>query len=105
MNVQEGNKLIAEFMGYQINYGFKKDGILFAGQHINVKKLLYHKSWNWLMPVIGKISNQCEEPEELDDLKYALLTNNIEEAYIFVTSYIESYNSLDINKVLNNETD
>lgn len=25
----------------------------------------YHSSWNWLMPVIGKISNQCEEPEEL----------------------------------------
>jgi hypothetical protein len=55
------------------------------------------------MPVIGKISNQCEEPEELDNLKYALLTDNIEEAYIFVTSYIESYNNFlekDINKIL-----
>lgn len=34
------------------------------------------------------ISNVCEEPEELDGLKYALLTNNIEEAWKFVVNYL-----------------
>lgn len=40
------------------------------------------------MPCIGKISDVCEEPEELDGLKYALLTNNIEEAWKFVVNYL-----------------
>ena len=89
----KGNKLIAEFMG--ILYGLKLNSLDLPtseskcrihrydsidddteGLHINHTK--FHSSWDWLMPVIGKISSQCEEPEELDNLKYALLTNNIE---------------------------
>lgn len=55
--ITEGNKLIAEFMGYQINIGYNKQGVLFAGQHINANKLLYHSSWDWLMPVVEKIES------------------------------------------------
>jgi hypothetical protein len=91
--IDEGNRLIAEYMGYKIWYG--------NGTQINVETspqrcqpirewAEYYTDWNWLMPCIGKISNQCEEPDELDNLKYALLTNNIEEAYKFVVNYIEN---------------
>lgn len=54
-----------------------------------VEVLSYHNSWDMLMPVIGRISDECEEPDELDNLKYALLTNNIQEAYRFVVDYIK----------------
>ena len=109
----EGNKLIAEFMGwtetdndlvFNSNINGTTSNSVFSGwvkkeqkytQGVPLfvvknnrtqidymrKNLKYHSSWDWLMPCIGKISNVCEEPEELDGLKYALLTNNIEEAW------------------------
>lgn len=76
----EGNKIIAEFMGGNINnIDFYRD---FSGCE-------YYSSWNWLMPVIGKISNQCEEPDELDWVRNALLCNDINTAYEFVVDYIK----------------
>jgi hypothetical protein len=41
------------------------------------------------MPVIGRISSNCEEPEKLDDLKYALLCDDIETAWKFVVDYLD----------------
>jgi len=98
----EGNKLIAEFMGWKNilskeecesnDFGFHVAQPLGPNMYgtwpVVQEDLKYHSSWDWLIPCIGKISNQCEEPEELDDLKYALLTNNIEEAWKFVVSYL-----------------
>ena len=42
----EGNKLIAEFMGKEIRDHLYNDAV----------KWKYHLSWDWLMPVIEKIS-------------------------------------------------
>jgi hypothetical protein len=59
-DVQEGNKLIAEFMGYKRNDGYSGD---FARlKHWNIEpfgwhddeQLKYHSSWDWLMPVVKK---------------------------------------------------
>ena len=60
------NKLIAEFMGHKTDWGFKKDSILYMPQGegnstnnsvvIPYKKLRYHTSWDWLMPVLKKIN-------------------------------------------------
>jgi len=66
--------------GYFINQSIRES------HHLN--DMQFDSSWGWLMPCIGKISNVCEEPEELDGLKYALLTNNIEEAWKFVVNYL-----------------
>ena len=49
----EGNKLIAEFMGYHY-----KDGFIYADnpESAKLKKdCKYHTSWDWLMPVVEKI--------------------------------------------------
>lgn len=91
--ILEGNKLIAEFIQLRGEYDEDKD-LIYLESDIDGKgvysfsELKYHTSWDWLMPCIGKISNVCEEPEELDELKYALLTNNIEEAWKFVVNYL-----------------
>lgn len=94
--VIEGNKLIAEFMEYRFKnqskywciYPLDDNSFLRNLGWVEFNNLKFHLSWDWLMPCIGKISNVCEEPEELDGLKYALLTNNIEEAWKFVVNYL-----------------
>lgn len=60
----EGNKLIAEFMGLFPNpydngrtYGTNPvtiDGTVYADAWLFVE---YHSSWDWLMPVVEKIEN------------------------------------------------
>jgi len=68
--ILEGNKLIAEFMGYK--YINPKDSCDKWGWYLNeddsiselyLKELKYHSSWSWLMSVVEKISN---DPNVLD---------------------------------------
>ena len=100
MNVKEiidGNIVIADFMGFtkQTNpderwlgmYEHVRLGNVYYG-FTKPEHLRFYGSWDWLMPVIGKISESCEEPEELDNLKYALLCNDIETAWKFVVDYL-----------------
>ncbi len=60
MEIKEGNKLIAEFMGYHRRPDLD-DEILGEAYYIDSKlnfytsKCKYHSSWDWLMPVIEKI--------------------------------------------------
>jgi hypothetical protein len=69
MNTQENNKLIAEFMGYE-NVGTLNnpmydyyDNYFQDGSYVP-HELCYHKSWDWLMPVVEKI--ECT-PIDNDD--------------------------------------
>ena len=52
----ETNKLLAEFEGYKIDWGYKKNSVLMLGTVVSVKKLQYHCTWNWLIPVVEKIN-------------------------------------------------
>lgn len=54
------NKLIAEFMGYDIST-IASNGIEvveFENNDVKVENLRYHTSWDWLMPVLKKIKLQ-----------------------------------------------
>jgi hypothetical protein len=51
----EYNKRCAEFIGHKIDFGFKKDGVLFYGEHVSLSKLKFHSDWNWIMEVVEKI--------------------------------------------------
>lgn len=61
MTQQEGNKLIAEFMGWKCEYSKQTNGetyfIIERGEKLEypIEHLQYHSSWDWLMPVVEKI--------------------------------------------------
>ena len=65
MKTIEDNKLIAEFMGFEINSGFnyklvKVKNFLAVGEDGRYSKeedLKFNSSWDWLMPVVEKIKN------------------------------------------------
>ena len=82
----DANKLIAEFMGIKLT----ENGL--AWDYINNPIPSYHTSWDWLIPVVQKVSSLCDEPCELDNMKHALLTGDIESVYDDVVEFIKEYN-------------
>jgi hypothetical protein len=69
MNIQENNKLLAEFMELKpilIStdfYGIQKDHVHITGKNTDFvmfefsKSAKYHSDWNWLMQVVDKIES------------------------------------------------
>ena len=51
--IQESNRLIAEFMGLDVLYDKLVKHISVPGNMVTVMK--YHESWDWIMPVVEKI--------------------------------------------------
>ena len=101
MERTNNNKLIAEFMGLPLvpcSIG-TENGIVYEGyQHpkggmpFTADGLQYKYSWDWLMPVVQKVSSLCDEPCELDNMKHALLTVDIESVYDDVVEFIKEHN-------------
>jgi len=98
----EKKKLLVEFMGlkptkFGNNYSWSDAPYYYCNSmdyEYVMKGIIdyskYNTDWNWLMPVVGHISKQCEEPEELDGLKYTLLCDDIDTAFEFVADYLEN---------------
>lgn len=61
--VIEGNKLIAEFMGFET---IIHDGKLCRKRHWTNESTEYHSSWDWLMPVVEKIENSLKLKYEVE---------------------------------------
>ena len=80
------NKLIAEFMGLNIDRGVQSDYM----EH----ELKYHKSWDWLMPVIKEINEQISP--NVRGL-WRTITNpyefSIEDVYKQVVEFIKEYSN------------
>ena len=66
--MEKNNKLIAEFMGAEWHKDFFKDVCIISPSNISYK---FHTSWDWLMPVVMKISRKIDKP--LDEV-VSLLT-------------------------------
>lgn len=54
MSIEEGNKLIAEFMEFEYNRSVPGHGGVELMQ-LTINDCRYHSSWDWLMPVVEKI--------------------------------------------------
>ena len=92
MNITENNKLIAEFMGgitseknNRIVQGYQNIWLPVHGvcrwdtvEEGRGKILKYHLSWDWLMPVIDKITSNDSYQ------KYVAQTNILNEGGIFI---------------------
>lgn len=83
--ITEGNKLIVEFMGYKPTNGFEGDDRYtinrwFDPRHrfLSPKRMMYHISWEWLMPVVEKI-NQIQDDFSFKTHGYNSFTVVIEE--------------------------
>ena len=81
------NKLIAEFMKLECEEErFPKEGNLYwiGDDWVNTWHMKYHSSWDWLMPVIIKISSLTEDGIKIEDYE------TIQSAYHFVVEFIKA---------------
>ena len=82
--VIEGNRVIAEFLGktYKEEDGYGEKGYLYPvngnfGRRLMQGQMLYHSSWDWLMPVVEKISRIEVERRFDEDLdKWVIWTHH-----------------------------
>lgn len=99
--IMKENKIIAEFMGYETYEGVDKvcinltenNGFSSDWGHVPMK---YHSSWDWLMPVLGKIEDlNYELPEDsnlIGDITHGLVSIDIEMTFEAVVQFIKYYN-------------
>ena len=96
METTENNKLIAEFMGRSGKlcdtlYTFKGVSDLLEDDiWYTIEQSKFHTSWDWLIPVVIKIEQDCEGiPQELLNIS---LYSDINEVYNAVVEFIKEYN-------------
>ena len=53
----ENNKLIAEFMGDYFDTGLEPAYYIRYNKEYKIEDSQFHKSWDWLMPVVEKIES------------------------------------------------
>lgn len=96
LTIDDKNKLIAEFEGAQVNFGYNKQSVLHLGVHINVKELGYNASWNWLMPACKKFDSLDLVDENYvkhcDNIDFLVSQYEIEPVYEALVQAILWYN-------------
>lgn len=99
-NIIQKNEVIANYRGVPVNsngtYELPKFGKLkFNGDfktEFLPKELKYHKSWDWLMPVIDELLNEVLELNT-GDITHALIDIDIQKTFEAVVQLIEYINN------------
>ena len=94
------NKLIAEFMG--MNYGDPNDNSVMiqmtpqGNEVVPIDSMKYHLSWDWLMPVVGKISRDEKfiENEYREYLLDIVPYGRIQDVFEAVVQFIKNYKTI-----------
>jgi hypothetical protein len=97
--IEEKNRMIAEFIGMQqtsIGWFDAEEVLVLPYTSDNTfDNLLFHTSWDWLMPVVDAIYNTDIDEQatnEIGDITHALLDVNINAVHEAVVNFIEFYN-------------
>lgn len=89
--ITEVNKLIAEFMGWKIQKRHDpncKNPDTLKWEHNPV--FLYNSSWDWLMPVVDKVSEISATQQKENNLQlWMFLTADIENVWAKVVEFIK----------------
>ena len=97
----EDNKLIAEFMGWELQdnpkerwYGSYREpnGAGYYHRNTTTDPLLFHCSWDWLMPVIKKCFCTGDNTFEWDAIMDAMWTCDIKIVHSVVVEFIKEHN-------------
>jgi len=91
MNITESNRLIAEFMAGGDSLYLQRDYITEQYYPFDSKELAFHISWDWLMPVVERVSSMIYGGT-VYDLRGALLNADIDRVYKELVEIIEWYN-------------
>ncbi len=95
------NKLIAEFMGFQkTNIGWYDSeetmpplSNTYDSNTFDEHELAFHKSWDWLMPVVEKCRVQSNaEDSYWEAIYYSLEGCDIDVTHHAVVEFIKQYN-------------
>jgi hypothetical protein len=106
--ILEGNKLIAEFMGYKYFPNNSLNGIKGVYEKEGKSLMLitdftYHSSWDWLMPVVEKIGSlECVYHWELTQNTFTIYSDedfqhfgtDIERVCTTIIEFIKWYNDV-----------
>lgn len=115
IKIAEGRELIAQFMGvsettgYYDSYGmqmphyYTRFGEYRTRSYSNPNESMaeflheanYNTSWDWLMPVIKKVSDNLSYDWYMDNIVDHLLNNNIERAFEITVDSIKTHNESD----------
>lgn len=94
-NIETNNKLIAEFMGYDIIMEAEKDKFPTV---LTTKDVKYHTSWDWLMQVVEKcLIGEAEHDEEIShtiiaNIYEGICNQDIPSTHKAVVEFIKYYN-------------
>ena len=94
--MEKTNKLIAEFMGNPTIFNTIHDATLYQVKEqdnmtYHVDELQYHKSWDWLMPVIHKCFDVANDGA-MADIMHHLQIAEMGDTYDAVVEFIKDYN-------------
>jgi hypothetical protein len=95
--IVEGNKIIAEFMGvdecgkpnWEYRYWF------IGGISVREDELKYHSSWDWLMPVWGKLG------KEMYKIRRQISGEDYKKAEVLTIHILTSFREVDITSAFN----
>jgi len=87
--MKDTNELIAEFMGYVFVNGVYES----PKDEFHIDEMLYHTSWDWLMPVIDRIKEIRNLPDDHDEsFSWVCKASIIEPEYNAVVEFIKQHN-------------